>query len=260
MEYFGTIENAMASYTQFCNMADHTIYNGDDAKTCKAMELVTGKKTTFGFDSTNDFYAENIVYSDGFTRYYDFMYHGEKLGKIELNVPGTHNILNSVAAVATAYLQGVEMTDIMTHLAQFGGAGRRFELVGKRDNGVVVVDDYAHHPAEIIATLKATKELPFNHIWAVFQPFTFTRTQMLLDEFAQALSIADHVILTPIMGSREVNTTGITSKDLGDKIDGCVCLDSFQSVANHVVTNAKSGDLIITLGCGDVYKCARMML
>ena len=260
MEYFGTIENAMASYTQFCNMASHTIYNGDDEKTTTALNDISSKKPSFGFRDTNDFYATNITYGDGFTRYYDLMHKGECITRIELNVPGTHNILNSIAAATTAYLEGVSPADITTHLAQFGGAGRRFEVVGKKENGVIVVDDYAHHPAEIIATLKAAKELSFRHIYAVFQPFTFSRTQLLLEEFAQALSTADQVILTPIMGSREVNTSGITSKDLGDKIPHSICCESFEETAKQVVAMAQSGDLIITLGCGDVYKCARMML
>ena len=131
-----------------------------------------------------------------------------------------------------------------------------------RTNGhkATVADDYAHHPAELRATLTAAKELDFKRVWAVFQPFTFSRTYMLLEDFVSALSIADRVVLSPIMGSREVNTYHITSEDLGEKIPGCVCLPSFQAMADYVDRYSESGDLILTLGCGDVYKCARMIL
>ncbi|MEG0542705.1 MAG: cyanophycin synthetase, partial [Angelakisella sp.] len=120
--------------------------------------------------------------------------------------------------------------------------------------------DYAHHPAEIEATLKAAKELGFNKVWAVFQPFTFSRTFMLLEQFKDALSLADRVVLSPIMGSREVNTYGVRSEDLRERIEGCVCLESFEEIADYVMKTAVEGDLVITLGCGDIYKCARMML
>lgn len=113
---------------------------------------------------------------------------------------------------------------------------------------------------ELRATLTAAKELDFKRVWAVFQPFTFSRTYMLLEDFVSALSIADRVVLSPIMGSREVNTYHITSEDLGEKIPGCVCLPSFQAMADYVDRYSESGDLILTLGCGDVYKCARMIL
>jgi len=114
--------------------------------------------------------------------------------------------------------------------------------------------------ADMATKLTAAKELDFKRVWAVFQPFTFSRTYMLLEDFVSALSIADRVVLSPIMGSREVNTYHITSEDLGEKIPGCVCLPSFQAMADYVDRYSESGDLILTLGCGDVYKCARMIL
>ena len=145
-------------------------------------------------------------------------------------------------------------------LSAFTGAGRRFEVLGKTHTGATVADDYAHHPAELRATLTAAKELDFKRVWAVFQPFTFSRTYMLLDDFVSALSIADRVVLSPIMGSREVNTYHITSEDLGEKIPGCVCLPSFRAMADYVSENAEAGDLILTLGCGDIYKASKMMV
>ena len=119
------------------------------------------------------------------------------------------------------------------------------------------MDDYAHHPAEVMATLKTAKAMKgFKRVWAVHQPFTYSRTYTLLDDFAAALSVADNVVLTEIMGSREKNTYNIYSSDLAEKIEGCRWFDTFDKVAGYVCENARPGDLIITLGCGDVYKVA----
>ncbi len=260
MDYFGTVENAMSSYTKFASMAQCVIYNGNDIHTCDAMDAATTpKKITFGWDCSCDYYPEDIVSHGGLCRSFDLMHAGELVCRLTIHVPGYHNILNAVAAAAAALELGVSPEQCAEHLAQFGGAGRRFEVLGKV-NDVTIVDDYAHHPAELSVTLTAAKELDFRKVWAVFQPFTFSRTYLLLEDFVKSLSIADHVVLSQIMGSREVNTYGIKSTDIGEKIDGCVCLDTFQEIADYVMANAKPGDLVITLGCGDIYKCARLML
>ena len=122
-----------------------------------------------------------------------------------------------------------------------------------------MADDYAHHPTEIKATLKAAKELNFNRVIAVFQPFTFSRTALLKDEFIDALSVADKVILTSIMGSREVNTYGISSEDIADKLNDVVIVDGFENIANKIIETAKTGDIVITMGGGDIYKAAHIV-
>ena len=126
--------------------------------------------------------------------------------------------------------------------------------------GITVADDYGHHPTEIGATLTAAKNLPFQRVWAVHQPFTYSRTAMLLDDFAKVLSIADRVVLSEIMGSREKNTYNIYAKDLAEKIPGCVWFPEFPEIADYVAERAEPGDLILTLGCGDVNKCAHMIV
>ena len=260
LDYFGTVENAMRSFTRFAGMARRVLYNGDDGNTARAMAAAgTPEKITFGRGEGNDFWPANIRSEGGLCRSFDLMHHGEALCRLTIHVPGEHNILNAVAAAAMAWLLGTAPEQIARHLARFTGAGRRFEVLGKV-GGVTIVDDYAHHPAELAATLKAAKELDFDRVWAVFQPFTFSRTYLLLEEFAAALSIADQVVLSPIMGSREKNQWGIRSEDLGAKLPGCVCLPGFPEMADYVMENAQEGDLVLTLGCGDVYKCARMML
>lgn len=260
LDYFGTVENAMKSFTKFAGMAKRVLYNGGDENTARAMAVAsTPEKLTFGWGEENDFSPANIQSEGGLCRSFDLVHRGETLCRLTIHVPGKHNILNAVAAASMAWLLGVAPEEIAKHLAQFTGAGRRFEVLGKV-NGVTIVDDYAHHPAELAATLKAAKELDFTRVWAVFQPFTFSRTYLLLEDFVSALSLADRVVLSPIMGSREKNEWGIRSQDLGDKIPGCVCLPGFREMADYVLENAREGDLVITLGCGDIYKCARMML
>ena len=263
MEYFHTVENAMKSYTTFAEKAHTVLYNGSDEKTCRAMAEVTGEGRsflTFGWEEKNDYYPANIRHLGGLDRRFTLMFRGKPLTEIHLQVPGDHNILNAVAAAAGAMQLGATPEQAAAGLTAFTGAGRRFEVLGKTRNGATVADDYAHHPAELRATLTAAKELDFKRVWAVFQPFTFSRTYLLLEDFVSALSIADRVVLSPIMGSREVNTYHITSEDLGSKIKDCVCLPSFEAMADYIDRYAEAGDLILTLGCGDVYKCARMIL
>ena len=246
MEYFHTVENAMKSYTRFAQKAHTVLYNGSDEKTCRAMEEAAGEGRTFltfGWEDTNDYYPANLRHLGGLDRRFTLMFRGKPLTEIHLQIPGDHNILNAIAAAAGAMQLGATPEQAAAGLSAFTGAGRRFEVLGKTHKGATVADDYAHHPAELRATLTAAKELDFKRVWAVFQPFTFSRTYMLLEDFVSALSIADRVVLSPIMGSREVNTYHITSEDLGEKIPGCVCLPSFQAMADYVDRYSESGDL-----------------
>ena len=260
LDYFKTVDNLIASFTKFANLATRLIIaNGDDTKTMKAIKDITDKQIiTFGFDDKNDYIAKNIKFNRGAFPQFDVYHNGKLLGNIKLNVPGEHNVLNALGAIAAAVDVGAEINYISTALEQFKGAGRRFEIIGEF-NGITIADDYAHHPAELKATLNAVMKMEYNEVWAVFQPFTFSRTSMLLDDFADVLQIPDHTVLTEIMGSREVNTYGIKTQDLADKIPNSVWFNTFDEVADYVTQNAKKGDLIITLGCGDIYKAAKLM-
>ena len=161
--------------------------------------------------------------------------------------------------VCCGYESGADVKSICKGLKDFNGAGRRFELLGTY-NGITFADDYAHHPTELKVTLEAAMKMGYKRVWAIHQPFTFTRTSLLLDDFARVLQIPDKCVISAIMGSREVNTIGIKAKDLADKVPGSVQLDTFEEICDYVLENAKEGDLVITLGCGDVYKVARMMV
>ncbi len=260
LEYFKTLENIIKSFNKFSKMATKAlIINGDDANTLKAVEDIKDKKIiTFGKNKGNDFYADNIVMERAFARY-DVYKHGVKLGTIKLKVPGEHNVHNSLAALAAADYCGIEMSEAIKSLEQFGGACRRFEILAELD-GITIADDYAHHPAELKVTLDAAMQMGYNNVWAVFQPFTYSRTKKLMDDFATVLQIPDKCVMTEIMGSREVNTEGVYTSQLAEKIPDSVWFNTFEEVADYVLSGAKSGDLIITLGCGDIYKAAKMMI
>ncbi len=260
LEYFGTVQNTIQHFRQYSlQTSSKLIVNGDDANSMQAVEGLTHAEIiTFGLADTNDYYAANRTKNGAFAQF-DLMHKGEKLCTVHMNIPGAHNVYNALAAAATAHNLGATPEQIAYSLAHFSGAGRRFEILG-RPNGITIADDYAHHPAELKATLKAAGEMGFNKVWAVFQPFTYSRTKLLLHDFAEVLQMADHVVMTEIMGSREVNTYNIYTADLAAEIPGSVWFNTFEEVAKYIVANAQPGDLVITLGCGDIYKSAKMML
>lgn len=260
LDYFKTLDNLIASFTKFSLLTTKAlIYNGDDANTIKAVENVDKEKITFGFSEKNDYYAQNITYNKGAFGEFDVMHKGAKVAHLKLNIPGKHNILNALAAFAAASYVGTNAEDCEKGIEAFSGAGRRFEILGEY-KGITIADDYAHHPQELEAILSSVMKMGYNNVWAVFQPFTYSRTYMLLDDFAKVLQIPDKCVMTEIMGSRERNTYDIYTKDLAEKIPNSVWFGTFEEVSNYVVENATEGDLIITLGCGDIYKAAKMMI
>ena len=259
LDYFGSIENSIKSFRKFAsNSTGPVIVNGDDANTMKAVEGLDKEIITFGWSNKNDYYAADVRFLGGAKSGYTLMHHGKPICEIRLSIPGKHNILNSMACAAVCLYLGMNPEEMAEHIDKFPGAGRRFEILGEV-NGVTIADDYAHHPTEIAATLKAAKEMDFHEVWAVFQPFTYSRTALLMDDFVTALSVADHVVMSEIMGSREKNTYNIYTKDLAEKIPGSVWFNTFKEMADYTMSHAKPGDLVITLGCGDVYKCAYIM-
>lgn len=261
LDFFKNLDNIKKSFREFAEKTTKTIiYNGDDENTVDTLKGITGKKLiSVGKKDGNEWVAKNINVPGGFKSSYDVYHNGEFVTKVELSVPGEHNILNSLCAFVAAYESGAEIEKICQGLKHFGGASRRFELLGTY-NGITFADDYAHHPTELKATLEAAMKMGYKRVWAVHQPFTFSRTSLLLDDFAKVLQIPDKCVISAIMGSREVNTIGIKAKDLADKIPGSVQLDTFEEICDYVLDNAQEGDLVITLGCGDVYKVARMMI
>ncbi len=252
LEYFKTMENLTASFRKFISMGRTAFVNGDDELCIKAAEGIAAEVFTFGLMDTNDYYARNVRPGKR-GMIFSVYKRGELLTELELAAPGEHNVYNALAAFSVAHWLGICSSSIKSSLETFTGAGRRFEFLCTKHD-VTYADDYAHHPTEIKATLTAAKSLSYNRVIAVFQPFTFSRTAMLKDEFVEALNIADKVILTPIMGSREKNTYGISSEQLAEKIRNCVCVRDFAGAIAEIKDCAKPGDLIITMGGGDIYK------
>lgn len=260
LEFFKTFENLKNSFLRFTKLATNcVVINGDDENTTDTIKDLSVPIITFGIEKDCDYVGCNIRKEHKSFYSFDVKHKGEMLATIHLSIPGRHNIYNALAAFAATHHIGIEPEKIAQSIGKFGGAGRRFEIHGTV-NGVTIADDYAHHPEEITATLTAAQDMGFNKVWAVFQPFTYSRTKMLLDDFATSLQIADRVVMTEIMGSREVNTIGIYTKDLAEKIPDSVWFNTFEEVENYVRKNAQPGDLVITLGCGDVYKIAKALV
>ncbi len=260
LEFFKTFENLQASFKKFASLASGMIIiNGDDENTTSVIKDMQVPIVTFGIEKECDYQAVNIRKEHRSFFSFDVKHGGQIISTIHLSIPGRHNIYNALAAFAACFESGVDADDIEKGTAAFGGAGRRFEILGTV-NGVTIADDYAHHPDEITATLKAAADMGFKRVWAVFQPFTYSRTKMLLNEFARSLKLADKVVMTEIMGSREVNDIGIYTKDLAALIPGSVWFEGFDGVVGYCKENVQPGDLVITLGCGDIYKAAKMML
>ena len=261
LEFFKTMENLEESFRKFALLTTHTVIaNLDDANTVKVIHNLDRHIRTIGIDTPADYRAVHVrEYRPSFFCF-DVQVLGVPAVHIELSVPGRHNVYNALAAFACATMSGCTADECARGINAFRGAGRRFEFLGEV-NGVTIADDYAHHPTELEATLRAAKEMDYKRVWAVFQPFTYTRTQMLLDDFARVLQIADKVVMTEIMGSRErAEDYAVRTKDLAAKVPGSVWYDTFDEVVDHVMKNARPGDLVITLGCGDIYKASKMMV
>jgi len=258
LDYFKTMENSIASFRKFAGMAKYAVIaNADDENTLNAVNGLDGKVIFFGHgDNCKYRISDEKPYSRAF---YSFkLTHDGVTDEFRLNCPGEQFVCDGAAAAAAAFELGCTAEDIRRGLDSFKGAGRRFEIVAEV-NGITIADDYAHHPTELRVTLQAAKAMGYNRVFAVFQPFTYSRTKLLLDDFADALSVADQVVMTEIMGSREVNTIGIYTKDLAEKIPGSVWYEGFDGVCGYCAEHAESGDLVITLGCGDIYKAARIL-
>ena len=260
LDYYGSMGELKFAFKRFSLMTRFMIFaNADDKNTMDVMYTIQRRVRTFAINNEADYRAVNIQeYRPGFYEF-DLVSWDHAGGHIKLAVPGYHNIYNALAMCAVCLSMGLTVEQCANALLSFKGACRRFEVYGEC-NGAVVVDDYAHHPTEMRATLTTAKELGYKRLIAVHQPFTYSRTKMLLDDFADVLKLADIAVLTPILGSREPNDPSINSAMLAEKVPGSVLVDGLKEAAQWVKDNAREGDLVITLGCGDIYKAARMMV
>ena len=208
LDYFENLDNIKKSFLKFANQTTHAvIYCGDDENSVDTFKDLTLEKITFGIGESCDYRALNIV-SNGMNQSFDLHYKNEFVATIKLVVPGRHNIMNALAASAAAHHLGATGKEIAENLEKFTGVHRRFEVLGV-SKGITVADDFAHHPTELTAVLTSAMNMGFNKVWAIFQPHTYSRTAILLDDFAKALSIPDETIISEILAVRETNTYNI---------------------------------------------------
>ncbi len=254
LDYFKTMENLENSFRKFTAMSSECYANGDDERVRRVVSKIPAKVITFGLEQGNDYVAANPQ-KGKYGYEFDVVRHGETLGHIELHVPGKHNIYNGLVSFAVCYEMGVSPEAIISALARFNGAGRRFEVLAVKD-GITVADDFAHHPTEIRATLQAAREMNYKRVVAIMQPYTFSRVALLLDDIVDVLKLADVVYLTETAAAREINTFGVYSSQIAEHLPNATVIADFDEMAQTVKAQACEGDLLITLGCGDVYKVA----
>ena len=239
------------------------VINGDIENYQEIIEAAKGKVITFGHSRGNDYSAGDIQYDDYAHPSFDLYIGGEKKERLTLGVAGEHNVSNALAAIALADDLGLSTDAVAKGLSDFGGADRRFQYKGCVD-GVTIIDDYAHHPHEIEATLKTAQNYPHKTLWCIFQPHTYTRTKAFLPQFAEALSLADKVILADIYAARETDTLGISSEDivklLKEKGKEAWYLPTFDEIEKFVMEHCTQGDLLITMGAGDVVNVGENLL
>ncbi|QIB28043.1 UDP-N-acetylmuramate--L-alanine ligase [Caloranaerobacter azorensis] len=266
LDYFKDIEHIVETFANFAALLPRNgllVINNDDINTPKIINKVNCNIVTFGIKNKSNYKADDISFtSNGFPNF-RLIINDSKEYRINLKVIGIHNVYNALAAIATAHYLNIPINTIIEAIENYTGTHRRFEIKGSI-NGIRIIDDYAHHPTEIKATLNATKKLPHNKIWCVFQPHTYTRTKALLNEFSESFYDADNVIITDIYAAREKDTGLIHSKDLVDLLINkgikSLYIDNFKDIVDYLLKQANEGDIILTVGAGDIYKVAEMLL
>lgn len=266
LDFFKDIDDIRLSFRKFALLlpADGClIVNGDIDNIREITDGLSCRVITCGTAPGNDYYPQDTGHDEMGRSTFLLCSPGNTVREFKLGVPGDHNIANAMAAIALADLLGIETGVTADALASFAGTDRRFEYKGSI-GGVTIIDDYAHHPTEITASLKAAQNYPHNRVWCVFQPHTYSRTKAFLKEFAQALCLADEIVLADIYAAREQDTLGISSRTLQKEIMAlgreCHYFPSFDEIENFLLENCINGDLLITMGAGDVLKIGENLL
>ena len=266
LDFFKDLEDIRHSFHQFAELLpeDGTlIINAEIKDYAEIYEGLSCNVVTYGTNGCFDYSAKNITYDENGHVAFDLFRRGEYADHIQLSVTGDHNVSNALSAIAVADILGLSIDITKRGLLSFTGTDRRFEYKGEF-NGVTVIDDYAHHPTEILATLKAAQHSLHNSVWCVFQPHTYTRTKAFFHEFAEALSHADHLVLADIFAARETDTLGISSADLAKETEKLGTdthyFPSFAQIEAFLKENCRPGDLLITMGAGDVVTIGENLL
>lgn len=267
VDYYRDIDQIKEAFHKFASLVPEDGYIVacvDDSNTALLLNKVSCNKISYGIKAPDAMWtAKDITFDDMGCASFIAVKEGEKITSIKLNVPGIHNVNNALAAIASCDALGCDIMAIKEGLRKFVGAHRRFELKGIA-SGIKVIDDYAHHPSEVKATLKAAKNCSHSKIWCVFQPHTYTRTKSLLDEFSTAFDDADNVIIADIYAAREIDTGEIHASALAEKInlkeEKAVYISGFDNIVQFLEKNVSPGDLLITMGAGDIWKVGEMFL
>ncbi len=266
LDFFKDLDDIRHSFHQYASntlSTGATIINGDIPNYQAIVEDLPQQIITYGLTDSSEYYPENVSFNEKACATFTAMHKGEALMEVSLNVPGMHNVSNALAAIALSAAMKLPKEAVLSGLDQFGGADRRFQYKGNID-GITIIDDYAHHPTEIRATLTAAKNYPHKRLVLVFQPHTYSRTKAFLDDFADVLSLADVVVLADIYAAREKNTFGISSKDILTKLkergSNAHYFPSFEEIEKFLLKNCVNGDLLITMGAGNVVEIGEYIL
>ncbi len=268
LDYFKDVEHIASSFDKFARLVpqDGAVIAYDANPFVKRIVEEMPNAITFGLNESCDYHASDIDFdSEGMPSFK--VNHGDsEICDIKLSIPGEHNILNALAAFVCCHILEVETESIVKTLNDFKGTQRRFDILGRTYNDIKIIDDYAHHPTEIKATLSAVRNMKHNNLWCLFQPHTYTRTMALMDDFATSFEDADKVVLAEIYAAREKNIHKVSSKTLMNRIKEedptkeVYFFRDFEEIANFVYNNAEEGDLVLTMGAGDIYKVGEMIL
>lgn len=257
LDYFSGISHIISAFERFARLNSPDgciIVCSDDKNTMTVVQNIEKKVVKYGLISrNNDFFAENAHFNASGKTEVDVFEHGEFAIKLELSVHGDHNVLNALGAYAAARTLGIDAETAKRGLEAFGGTKRRFETLGEA-HGFTVIDDYAHHPTEIKSTLETAKSIANGNVWCIFQPHTYSRTKAFLGEFAEALAIADRTIVADVYPAREKYDGTVHSCDLASLIPDSVYINDLSAIPKYVAQNAKPGDMVITMGAGDIFK------
>lgn len=266
MDFFKDIYEIRESFHKFASLLPKDgvlVINGDIKGIDSVIRELSCRIIRCSLSETGDYFPSDITYDVQGNPSFTVHTPDKDTFPVTLSVPGEHNVSNALAALAVADLLSIDRHVSASALASFAGASRRFEQKGKI-GGITIIDDYAHHPTEIEATLKAARNYPHKTLWCVFQPHTYTRTKAFLSDFARVLSLADKIVLADIYAAREKNTLGISSRILQEEIEksgkDCYYFPSFDEIENFLLENCINGDLLITMGAGDVVKIGENLL
>ena len=270
LDYFKDIDHIVQSFDKFAQLVPENgfivAYDANPFVANIIQNINDERIITFGFSAGSTYSARNIKFDSNGYPEFDVVKSGDSLSHVHLRIPGEHNIANSLAAFAACHTLGVDPAVITEVLDDFRGTERRFDVIGTTSNGVKIIDDYAHHPTEIKATLKAAKNMPHNRLWCLFQPHTYTRTLALFDEFTKAFGDADVLCMAEIYAAREKNIYKISSRELVREIrkaqpeKEAYYFRTLEEIAEFVGNNAMPGDTVITMGAGDISKVADMLM